>query len=139
MLTFLYSYFVLFSLWRRQVGRPYSDTRHATTPYKLAFYYYYYYVDAKRIGRCFLLLAFHYKFLWSIRHIALYAFLNLLTSLDCCFIFVEYFLAIKNANFKRLSCFILDMPRSLIAIDCTKIYIGILDLNKLALLCCSLG
>jgi len=33
---------------------------------------------------------------------------------------------------------LLDMPRSLIAIDCTKIYIGILDLNKLALLCCSL-
>jgi len=31
------------------------------------------------------------------------------------------------------------MPRSLTAIDCTKIYIGILDLNKLTLLCCSLG
>jgi len=31
------------------------------------------------------------------------------------------------------------MPRSLIAIDGAKIYIGILDLNKLTLLCCSLG
>jgi len=29
------------------------------------------------------------------------------------------------------------MPRSLIAIDCTKIYIRILDLNKLTLLCFS--
>jgi len=31
------------------------------------------------------------------------------------------------------------MPRSLIAIDWVKIYIGILDLNKLPLLFCSLG
>jgi len=31
------------------------------------------------------------------------------------------------------------MPRSIIAVDCAKIYIGILDLNKLTLLCCSLG
>jgi len=32
-----------------------------------------------------------------------------------------------------------DMPRSQTTIDCTKIYIGILDLNKLTLLCRSLG
>jgi len=35
--------------------------------------------------------------------------------------------------------YLLDMPHSLTAIDCTKIFIGILDLNKLTLLCCSLG
>jgi len=31
------------------------------------------------------------------------------------------------------------MPRSLTATDCTKNHIGILDLNKLTLLCCSVG
>jgi len=34
---------------------------------------------------------------------------------------------------------VLDMHRSLIAIDWTKINIGIFELNKLTLLCCSLG